>query len=79
VIGRDAKAYAADAGIPILKAEVQNRVAFAEALTAGRTIFEWAAKSEAAKDIERLVKELLRYGEHENIRGHEKARQAADA
>jgi chromosome partitioning protein len=78
VIGREAKAYAADAGIQILRAEIQNRVAFAEALTAGRTIFEWAAKSEAAKDIDRLVKELLRYGEHENIRGHEETRQATD-
>lgn len=79
VIGREAKAYAADVGIPILKAEVQSRVAFAEALTAGKTIFEWSAKSEAAKDIEKLVKELLRYGEHEIIRGHEKARKTADA
>jgi chromosome partitioning protein len=79
VIGRDAKAYAADAGIEILRTEIQSRVAFAEALTAGRTIFEWAAKSEAAKDIDRLVKELLRYGEYENIRGHEKTRKAADA
>lgn len=78
VIGRDAKAYAADAGIQILRAEILNRVAFAEALTAGKTIFEWAARSEAAKDIDRLVKELLRYGEHENIRGHEEARQATD-
>jgi chromosome partitioning protein len=78
VIGRDAKAYAADAGIQILRAEVLNRVAFSEALTAGKTIFEWAARSEAAKDIDRLVKELLRYGEHENIRGHEKARETAD-
>ena len=73
-----AKAYAADAGIQILRAEILNRVAFAEALTAGKTIFEWAARSEAAKDIDRLVKELLRYGEHENIRGHEKARETAD-
>lgn len=67
VIGREAKAYAADAGIPILKSEIQNRVAYAEALTAGRTILEWAAKSEAAKDIDRLVKELLRYGQHETF------------
>ena len=79
VIGREAKAYAADAGIQILRAEVLNRVAVAEALTAGKTIFEGAAKSEAAKDIDRLVKELLNYAEHENIRGHEEARQAADA
>lgn len=79
MIGREAKAYAADSGIHILRAEILNRVAFAEALTAGRTIFEWAARSEAAKEMDRLVKELLRYGEHKDIRGHEKARTAADA
>ena len=37
VIGREAKAYAADTGIHNLRAEVLNRVAFAEALTAGKT------------------------------------------
>lgn len=79
VIGREAKAYAADAGIPMLKAEVQNRVAFAEALTAGRTIFEWAARSEAAKDIDSVVKELMRYGDQQDIRGPAKARKTADA
>lgn len=79
VIGREAKAYAADAGIPMLKAEVQNRVAFAEALTAGRTIYEWAAKSEAAKDIDNFVKELMRYGDQQDIRGPAKTRKTADA
>jgi chromosome partitioning protein len=78
VIGREAKAYAADAGIPLLKAEVQNRVAFAEALTAGQTIYEWAAKSAAAKDIDSVVKELMRYGEQQDIRGPAKARKTAD-
>lgn len=79
VIGREAKAYAADAGIPMLKAEVQNRVAFAEALTAGRTIFEWATRSEAAKDIDSVVKELMRYGDQQDIRGPAKTRKTADA
>lgn len=79
VIGREAKAYAADAGIPILRSEVQNRVAFAEALTAGKTIYEWAAKSEAAKDIDNVVKELMRYGDQQDIRGPAKARKTADA
>ena len=63
VIGREAKDYAADQGIQILETEICSRIAFAEALTTGHTIFEWAQGSAAAKDIERLVKELLTYNE----------------
>lgn len=79
VIGREARAYAADAGMEILRTEILHRTVFNEALTAGRTIFEWAARSDAAKLIDKLTKELLRYGEYQDIRGHEEARQAADA
>ena len=41
VIGRDIRAMAAEAGIPILDAEIEQRVAFAESMTMGKTIFEW--------------------------------------
>ena len=79
MIGREAKAYAADEGIPILSSEVHSRVAFAEALTLGHTIFEWAPRSRAAKDIEKLTKEILEFDEYEVIHTSEKARTAADA
>lgn len=79
VIGREAKEYAADEGIPLLHSEIHNCVAFAESLTMGRTIFEWARKGPAAKEIERLTKELLEFDEHKVIHRSEKARQAADA
>ena len=79
MIGREAKAYAADEGIPILRSEVHSRVAFAEALTLGHTIFEWAPRSRAAKDIEKLTKEILEFDEYEVIHTSEKARTAADA
>jgi chromosome partitioning protein len=79
VLGREAKAYAADEAIPILRSEIHNRVAFAEALTVGQTIFEWARQSRAAKDIERLTKELLKFDEHKVIQRSEKTRPAADA
>lgn len=79
VIGREAKDYAADQGIQILETEICSRIAFAEALTTGHTIFEWAQGSAAAKDIERLVKELLTYDEQENIYRDAEARQAANA
>ena len=55
----------AEGGIPILTAEVENRVSFAESLTMGQTIFEWAPKSPAAQDIQSLTKEILSHGTEE--------------
>ena len=43
VLGRDARAMAGDAGIPIFETEIEQRVAYAEALTMGKTIFEWGS------------------------------------
>jgi chromosome partitioning protein len=78
-LGRDAKAYAADEGIRFLKAEVHSRIAFAEALTLGKTIFEWSGAGEAAREIQNLVRELMTYDEHQIIHRRAKAIQAADA
>jgi chromosome partitioning protein len=77
VIGREAKDYAADEGIPLLTTEIHNRIAFAEALTAGRTIFEWAPGSDASEEIERLVKELMEHNGQEIVHKHAKARSSA--
>ena len=51
VIGRDIRTLAAVAGIPILAAEIEQRVAFAESLTMGKTIFEWPSGGAAARNI----------------------------
>uniref|UniRef100_UPI00047AB7AC ParA family partition ATPase n=1 Tax=Fodinicurvata fenggangensis TaxID=1121830 RepID=UPI00047AB7AC len=59
VIGRDIRAMAAETGIPILDAEIEQRVAFAESMTMGNTIFEWSPDSPAAAEIERLTEEIL--------------------
>jgi chromosome partitioning protein len=59
VIGRDIRAMAAEAGIPILAAEIEQRVAFAESLTMGKTILEWGSGGAAAREIERLTQEIL--------------------
>lgn len=59
VIGRDIRSMAESAGIPILSAEIEQRVAFAESLTMGKTIFEWSPESAAAKEIETLTKEIM--------------------
>ena len=63
VIGRQIRVMAAEDGMPILVAEVGNRVPFAESLTMGQSIFEWAPKSVAAHEIQSLTREILSYGE----------------
>ena len=59
VIGREIRGMAAEAGIPILDAEIEQRVGYAESLTMGRTIFEWAPNSPASKEIEALTDEII--------------------
>lgn len=59
VLGRDARAMAADAGIPIFETAVEQRVAYAEALTMGKTISEWGSNTAALREIQALTNELL--------------------
>ena len=58
-MGRDARAMAADAGIPMFQTEIEQRVAYAEALTLGKTVFEWGGNNAAIREIEALTHELL--------------------
>lgn len=67
IIGRDIFAMAEEHGISVLDACIQQRVAFAEAMTMGKTIFEWAAGSAAARDIERVCKEIMTHHEQKDI------------
>lgn len=69
VIGRDIRNMAAEAGLPILESEIEQRVAFAEGMTMGQTIFEWAGDSNAAREIEHLTKEIERYVEEDIFSG----------
>jgi chromosome partitioning protein len=76
VIGRDIRAMAAGAGIPILSAEIEQRVAFAESMTMGKTIFELGSDAAAAKkETELLTNEILSHVQ-ENIRSSAKAKAA---
>jgi chromosome partitioning protein len=59
VIGREIRDMAAGLGVPILKAEIEQRVPVAESMTMGKTIFEWAAGSPAAREIEQLTSEIV--------------------
>ena len=77
VIGRDIRAMAAVAGIRILDSEIEQRVALAESMTMGRSIFEWSPASAAAREIERLTDEILSHVEKDVHRRAEAA--AADA
>ncbi len=58
VIGREIRSMAAESGIPLLTAEIEQRVAYAESLTMGKTIFEWSPTGAAAKEIAALTEEI---------------------
>jgi chromosome partitioning protein len=60
VIGKQMRKIVMDAEMPILKTEIQNLVAFAESVTLAETIFEYAPKSSAAKQIKKLTSEIQR-------------------
>jgi len=62
VIGRDIRQMAGEAGIPVLATEIAQRVAFAECLTLGQSIGEWAPDSPAEQEIIRLTEEILNHG-----------------
>lgn len=61
VLGREIRSMATDTGIELLDAEVEQRVAYAESLTMGKTIFEWAPTGTAAKEIMTLSGEIIRH------------------
>ena len=77
VLGRDVREMAAANGFPLLQSEVVNRVGFAEALTLGKTVFEWAGGKDAAQDIEKLCLELERINDVKEIIHHGAAAQNA--
>lgn len=58
VIGRAIRDHVAEYEMPVLSNGVVNRVSFAEALTQGETIFEYAPRSEAAGDIAAVMQEI---------------------
>ena len=67
VIGRDIREMASAEGFPIFASEIQQRVPFAESLTLGKTIFEYAPDSTAAAEINALTGEILNWHEQKDI------------
>jgi chromosome partitioning protein len=76
VLGRDTRAASADAGIPTFETEIEQRVAFAEAMTMGKTIFEWAPGNAAVREIQALTHELLDVFNEQELRTSPKASRA---
>ncbi|NJP21882.1 MAG: AAA family ATPase [Hydrococcus sp. CRU_1_1] len=62
-IGRDVGDALKNYDIAIAKTEICQRVAFAESAATGQTVLELDGKSAASKEINKLVKELLNYGD----------------
>ena len=61
VIGREIRTMAGEAGIPLVSSEVEQRVAYAESLTMGKTISEWSPTGAAAKEIKTLTDEIIEH------------------
>ena len=61
VIGREARQSLAEQPLPALRAEVRQRIVFADSVAAGRLASETAPDSAATREITALVDELLRW------------------
>ena len=59
-IGKEARAAAEGFGIKILTAEISQRAALPDAISAGKTIFDFAPKSAAANEYRNLTEEVMR-------------------
>ena len=58
-IGRDVSDALASFELPILAAQICQRIAFAESAATGQTVLETEPKGAAAKEIKAIVKEIL--------------------
>lgn len=58
-LGREAREAAQEFGIPVLKTEITQRVALAESIVAGQTIFEYAPSSASSEEFRNLRLEAL--------------------
>ncbi len=59
-IGRDVREALATLGLPIMRSDVSQRVAFAEAVATGQTVADIAPDSPGAREIDALASELVR-------------------
>ncbi len=76
VISRHARSQVAEAGYPLLKAEMANRVAYPEAGIEGLSPSLVAPDGPAARDIAAIVHEIMNLEIHENTASRRKAARA---
>lgn len=76
VLGKDIRDIASEFEFPVLDADIENRVAFAEAATLGLTIFEYAPESKAASEIGTLAQEIERTHGSEELQDSSEAKNA---
>jgi len=65
-IGRDVREALASLEVPILDADVSQRVGFAEAVAGGKTVLDTDPDSTAAREVISLVRELVTLHEQES-------------
>lgn len=58
IISTDIREHVVDVGLPIFDTTIHSRVAYAEALTMGRTIFEWEPVGPATDEMTNLMGEI---------------------
>jgi chromosome partitioning protein len=74
-IGRDVRDALSSYDVPILEAALGQRVIFAEAATAGKSIFELDAQGTAALEVEAVLEELKEFANEKAHRNRHKAKQ----
>ena len=57
-LGRDGREAIAALGMEVFETEISQRIAYVESMIAGVSVFQYAPKSEAAKELEDLCEEI---------------------
>ena len=58
-VGREAREALETYGMDMFESEISQRVAFVEAMISGRSVLDYAPRSEAAAEIRRLCEEII--------------------
>ncbi len=63
-LGRQIQDVLSDCGLPVMRATIGDRIAFQESIAAGQGATEYAPRTKAAHEIERVVSELVALTTH---------------
>src|SRR5262249_44835750 len=76
-LGKGARDVLASSGLPVLESELGYRIAFPEAIAAGRGVTQFAPRDRAAEEVRNLFDELERFFHGEKTSGCFAAQAAA--